>query len=192
MRTLAMSGLAVWVAIMAAGCTGRIFGEGAEAAFGPKGKYWQEKPLGAFAGDKPLAAYTHFKLGTVSNAYGRNVPESFFDEFTREFDKELARAKHLPKNPSGKTLVVNAAVLHYEKADLTDNIFGPHEEVVARVEMLDQSSGKVLGIGNAVGRTTKTVGLGVQNKAEGLAKGIVKWITDYYPKPAKEGREERE
>ena len=120
----------------------------------------------------------------------RNVPEIFFSEFHREFDKELARVKYLPKNPSGKTLVINVAVLHYEKADLVDNVFGPHEEVVARVELVDQAGGKVLANGNAVGRTTKTVGLGVQNKAEGLAKGIVKWITDYYPKPAKEGRGE--
>ena len=36
----------------------------------------------------------------------------------------------------------------------------------------------------------KTVGLGVDWKARGLAKGIIKWISDYYPKKEKDRDEE--
>lgn len=56
------------------------------------------------------------------------------------------------------------------------------EEVVARVHLVDKETGEVLAYGNAVGRTGKTVGLGPETKAEGLARGIISWAKAYYPK----------
>jgi hypothetical protein len=183
--------LALVIPMLSTGCVGRIVGEGAEKALGPKGDYWEEKPLAYSKADKVLTPYTHYVLGSVKNDYGRNVPPEFFGMFPVEFRKVLLKSK-LPINPNGKTLLINVSVIHYEIADTTDNILGPLEQVVARVQLVDKSTNQVLGYGNVIGRTGKTVGLGTDKKAEGLAKGIVKWIKAYSPKPPEEEEEERE
>jgi hypothetical protein len=191
-RNIACILLALAIPVICSGCLGRVVGEGAEKALGPKGDYWQEKRLAVSKEDKVLAPYTKFVLGKVKNEYGRNVPAEFFELFPDEFEKVLAKSK-LPDNKTGKTLVINVAVIHYEIADRTDNILGPLEQVVARVELVDKDTNKVLAYGNVIGRTGKTVGLGVDWKARGLAKGIIKWISDYYPMPEEdEGNEEEE
>lgn len=179
------------------GCMGRLVGEGAERALGPKGAYWEEKPLAESKDDKVLAPYQRFELGEVTNDFGRNVPPEFFELFQQEFVKQLHDSK-LPKGREGRTAVFNVHVIHYEKADTTDNVLGPLEQVVARVEIVDKDSGAVLATGNAVGRTGKTVGLGVDWKARGLAKALIRWASDYYPKASesdtkrKKGAKDRE
>jgi len=176
-----MAVAAAGLALAATGCMGRLIGEGAEAGLGPKGDYWEEKPAAASKETKALAAYQRFELGEVKNVYGRNVPAEFFEKFPVEFARELA-GSHLPRQAAGKTAVFRVHILHYEKADMADNVLGPLEQVVARVELLDKDSSQILAWGNAVGRTGKTVGLGVDSKAKGLAKALVKWAGDYYPK----------
>ncbi len=58
-----------------------------------------------------------------------------------------------------------------------------------RVVGYDKDSQKTLASGNAVGRTGKTVGLGVDWKARGLAKALVKWASDYRPRSKDEDAE---
>jgi hypothetical protein len=167
------------------GCMGRLIGEGAETALGPKGDYWEQKSVASRKDHKSLLKYQQFELGSVKNEIGRLLPPEFIGMFRKEFSDQLDKS-NLPNTGRGKTLLVDVSIVHYEKADMTDNVFGPLEQVVARVKLVDKDSGKVLAVGNAIGRTGKTVGMGVDNKAEGLAKGLVKWISDYYPKPEKE------
>jgi len=186
-RTLGYVLLSVTMTIICSGCLGRLVGEGAEKTLGPKGAYWEEKPLAVSKSQKVLAPYTKFVLGQVKNDFGSNVPPAFFDLFPAEFEIAIQKAK-LPDIETQKTLVVNVSVIHYETADMKDNVLGPLEQVVARVQLVDKSTNKVLARGNVIGRTGKSVGLGVDWKARGLAKGIVKWISDYYPK--REGEEE--
>lgn len=175
---------AIWIVALvgavlsAQGCVGRVIGEGAEKTLGPKGVYWEEIPFAASRNDKVLEPYTRFVLGGVGNGYGHNVPQEFFSLLIGEFDKACA-AGRLPDDPGGKTLGINVNVIHYEEADMTDNILGPLEQVVARVTFVDKDSGKVLAVGNAVGRTGSTLGRGPDWKARGLAKALVKWIKDY-------------
>ena len=175
--------------LLSQGCVGRVIGEGAEKTLGPKGDYWQEKPLAASKDSKVLGAYKRFELGTVKNDYGKNVPADFIPKFRAEFAKEMKDAK-LPEDASGKTLLINVSVIHYETADTTDNVLGPLEQVVAHVDLVDKDTQQVLASGNAIGRTGKTVGLGVEWKARGLAKALVKWISDYHPK-GKEAEEKK-
>ncbi len=73
-------------------------------------------------------------------------------------------------------------MLHYEDSSVVGKALGPLEFVVARVQFVDKDSGKVLATVNCVGRTTTRVNLGVARKAEGLAKAIVRWIDERYPK----------
>jgi len=190
-RNLSCLVLVGMIPLIFTGCMGRMIGEGAEKALGPKGDYWQEKSPAASKEDKVLAPYTKFVLGQVKNDFGKNVPAEFFTLFPEEFEKVLAKSK-LPETDAGKTLVINVTVIHYEIADKTDNILGPLEQVVARVELVDKDTNNVLAYGNVIGRTGKSVGLGVDWKARGLAKGIVKWISDYYPIPENDEEEEIE
>ncbi len=178
-------GLAMW----SPGCMGRLVGEGAEKALGPKGDYWEEQPLAASKKLKVLDGYGRFELGTVQNDFGRHLPPDFISKFKAEFAKQL-RESRLAQAPPGKTLVFNVALIHYEVADTTDNVLGPLEQVVARVTLADKDTQQVLATGNAIGRTGKTVGLGVDWKARGLAKALLKWASDYYPKGADEGDDE--
>jgi hypothetical protein len=175
--------------LLSQGCVGRVVGEGAEKALGPKGAYWQEKPLAASKDSKVLASYRRFELGTVKNDFGKNVPSDFIPKFRSEFAAELKEAR-LPSDSSGKTLLINVSVIHYETADTTDNVLGPLEQVVAHVDLVDKDSQQVLASGNAIGRTGKSVGMGVDWKARGLAKALVKWISDYSPK-SKEDEEKK-
>jgi hypothetical protein len=182
LATLHVFVLAV-AAIASQGCLGRLLGEGAEGTLGPKGAYFEEKPVAANKDTKPLSAYGQFELGEVSNVYGKNVPSEFMAEFPTQFAERL-KGSDLAKGAGEKTLVFNVQIIHYETADMEDNVFGPLEEVIARVELVDKESGTVIASGNAVGRTGKTVGLGTKTKAEGLAKALVKWAEDYHEKPS--------
>jgi hypothetical protein len=175
-------GLLVWslagFALLSGGCMGRLVGEGAEKALGPKGEYWETKRAAASKRTKVLASYRRIELGTVNNEIGANLPADFISKFKAEFAKQLRESK-LPKDASGKTLVINVDVIHYENADMGDSVLGPLEQVVARINMLDKESQQVLAAGNAIGRTGKTVGMGVDWKARGLAKALIKWVSDY-------------
>jgi len=176
------------LALASQGCMGRLVGEGAEKALGPKGVYWEETPLAAGKDMKVLELYRNFELGTAKNDFGRNVPPEFLGKFRAEFARQLQESK-LPKEPGGKTLVFNVYVIHYETADTADNILGPLEQVVAHVELVDKDSQKTLASGNAVGRTGKSVGLGVNWKARGLAKALIRWASDYCPRSKDEDAE---
>jgi hypothetical protein len=169
--------------VSSGGCM-RAIGEGAEKTLGPKGDYFEESPLAPSKTEKALAGYTELKLGKLTNEFPRNTPPEFARLFALEFEKQANEAG-LGGMTAGKTLLANVAIIHYEHADMADNILGPLEQVVARVELVDADSGAVLGAGNVIGRTGKSVGLGVDWKARGLAKGIIKWVKDYSPKKGK-------
>jgi hypothetical protein len=172
----------VILAGLSQGCVGRLIGEGVEAARGGQGDYGEIQPVAGAKNHSALSAYERFELGDVINECGRLMPGEFISRFKAQFAEQLADSD-LPRASSGKTLAFNVAIIHYEKAKAADNIFGPLEEVVARVDLVDAESGEVLATGNAVGRTGKSVGLGTKTKAEGLSEALIKWVEDYYPKP---------
>ena len=168
------------VGMCSLGCS-RAIGEAAELALGPKGIY---VPLLSPGGEGawPLAGYTRFELEPFTDDFGGRTPAELLRRLPEKFQEELAEAK-LPNQPGGKTLVIRGSVRHYESSNLVGMALGPIEEVIARVELLDKDSGKVIARANCVGRTTKAVGKGVSKKTEGLAKAIVSWIKTYYPPP---------
>jgi hypothetical protein len=179
--------LLVGAALASGGCLGRAIGEGAEKTLGPKGAYCEVQPVAGTKDHQSLAAYKNFELATVKNDAGKNVPPEFLQKFPAEFAKRLNESS-LPKDRSGKTLGFDVTIIHYETADPTDNVLGPLEQVVARVELVDKETHQVLAQGTAIGRTGKSVGLGPEWKAWGLSRALIKWAKDYYPK----GKEEKE
>jgi hypothetical protein len=175
----------VMVALLSQGCM-RAATEGMEAVRGGQGSYFQEKPLSATPKDHAaLAGYQRIEVGEVKNQAGAFMPSDFPALLTAKFSEHLAKS-HLPKAASGKTIRFNVTLIYYEKANMTDNVFGPMEEAVASVELVDKDSARVLATGAVVGRSTQSVGLGPAYKADGMARGLLKWASDYYPKPPKE------
>lgn len=169
-------------AVLSCGGCGRFFGEGLEAVRGAKGNYIALQPPGWDRLQAPLSEYSDFKLGAIEDSFGGLVPPELFQVLEGKFERELVEAK-LPTKPGGKTLLIRGKIYHYEKSGLFGNVFGPHEEVVARMELVDKKTGKVIAIANCIGRTNKSVNLGVDKKADGLVKAIVKWLASGYPKP---------
>lgn len=164
-----------------AGCMSRAFKEATE--FGGKGSYSEISPLPGGPGSTPLGAYTMFELEQLADDSGGHTPQEMFAALPDAFAEAISE-KGLP-HTSGKTLLVRGTVIYYESANLVGQAFGPLEEVVARVQLVDEATGRVLGEANVVGRTKTTRNQSPRQKAVGLARGIVKWIDENFPEQLK-------
>lgn len=184
--TLTLSLLTIAMILPAAGCTGRAISEGIGAVRGPEGVAVVIEPVSHFKPDNSLGEYTHFELGTITDEFGR-TPRAFFRLLPQDFTNALLNKKMLFYRSGGKTLLVRGKVIHYEDAThVTSQLFGPFEEVVARIELVDKDTGTVLGVADCVGRSTQTVNQGIEKKSAGLAKGIVDWIKQHQHQPGEE------
>jgi len=162
------------------GCISRLAKEGVGVVRGAKGIYASIAPDPALSGAKPLSRYRRFELGPISDDFGGKVPPRLLELLPTKFREHLAEAG-LPHQPDGKTLLIRGRIVHYEAEGMLGLTFGDFEEVIARVEFVDKASGKVIGEANCIGRSNESVNRGVETKADGLAKAIVKWIADRYP-----------
>ncbi len=156
------------------GC-GTAIGEGAALAMGASGS---PTPLQEVSTN--LGVYRRFELGAITDDMGGKVPRELFILLPGAFAKELEEEK-IPNSSSGKTLLIQGKILHYQSASSTAVATAGTEFVVARIELVDKDSGQVLGVANCAGWTSKRVTLGIPEKAQGLARAIVKWIDQHYP-----------
>lgn len=170
---------------MLTGCISTAAKETVGLFRGAKGVYVPIQPVSSDKLARPLGQYRHFELGAITDDFGGNVPPALVSHFRAAFPSALAKAK-LPDDPAGKTLIIRGRILHYEDASTLGMAIGPLEEVIARMELVDKDTGRVIGVANCVGRTTDRVNLGVAKKGEGLAKAVVSWLSARYPKPAEE------
>ena len=182
MRKAGLLAVALAAASVLPGCISRGIKEGIGVVRGGRGVYAPIQPLRATGGVKPLAAYTRFELGRIGDNFGGKAPKRLGELLPAKFREQLAKRK-LPNTSRGKTLVIRGEILHYEQEGMVGLAFGDFEEVIARLEMVDKSSGKVLGTANCIGRSKESINRGVDSKAEGLAKAIADWIAANYPKP---------
>jgi hypothetical protein len=160
------------------GCM-RAVSEAYTAYTGPKGIVSVIQPVRGSLGD-----YTSFEMATFDDRSAGQVPRQLPALLPRDFARSLAE-EGIP-NSGGRTLLVRGQIVYYEDSErVMDQVFGPFEEVVARVELVDKASGSVLGVANCVGRSNTSVNKGVPEKAEGLAKAIASWIARNYPKSMK-------
>ncbi|MHC4294695.1 MAG: hypothetical protein ACYSTL_03825 [Planctomycetota bacterium] len=171
--------LPVVLAVVASGCT-RAIKEGVGVARGAKGLYAPIQMVSAEKAVRPLGEYTRFELGEITDDFGGKVPPNLLMYLRSEFANQLAEKK-LPNYPAGKTLLIRGKILHYEDASMLGHALSPLEEVVARIELVDKGSERIIGVANCIGRTTESVNAGVAKKGEGLAKAIVSWIDERYP-----------
>lgn len=180
-----MKRLAVCLSLLAAlamttGCMGRMIKEGAGAALGAKGFAVVSKPVPGGEDAKSLGVYTYFvveQFGDASPPPG--VPAEVKTLLAQHVAERLIDKK-IPNQPGGKTLTIRGTYIYYEAANnTTDQLFGPFEEVIARVQLMDGNT--MVGEATCVGRTTESINKGTSKKSQGLAKAIVDWIDKNYP-----------
>jgi hypothetical protein len=165
--------------VFSGGCVSRIAKEGLGAATGAKGSFYESPSMG-HEGAKPLAGYQDFQVGRVEDAFKGRTPRQLLSSLPQEIRQNL-RKESLPTGKGGKTCVINVSVLYYEQAGAMGQVFGPLEEVIAEVQLVDKNDDRVVGNAICVGRSTTTANQGVEKKAQGLAKGVVNWIKSRYP-----------
>ena len=153
------------------GC-GRILGEGAGAVTGAKGAFVEYR-------DKPapdLRGYKNVEFAQFTTVFGGTTPIILkmvpTETLTRLKEAELPGG-------AGGTLLIRGKVIYFEKAGVTGKIFGPLEECITEIELVDKASGRVLGVANCIGRGKTITTQGADKKAMGVAKGIVKWIKSH-------------
>jgi len=180
--------LSLLVLVAGQGCVGRLIDEGIEKSMGPTAKVLPMDPQWPAKDHAYLENYKNFAIGTIKTEFPA-VPQEFMEYLPGRLAEQLA-SKDLPMDQNRNTLVIHITILAYQPVSSYHKALGPTEEVVARVELVDKGSGKLVGKAVCIGRTYQSVGLGTKWKAWGLCRAIVNdWINEYYPK---EGRKEAE
>ncbi|MDP7161933.1 MAG: hypothetical protein QF792_00380 [Phycisphaerae bacterium] len=175
MKRVVLLVLVVALVMSVCGCYGRVAKEAFGAATGGKGKFLPVGPAGPGAN---LARYLEIRLEPFDGAADVNVPGDLNGMLLTEFSRML-RANKISERLGGTgRLIIRGRYLHYEESGAGGQLFGPLEEVVARVEMVDGGTNAVLARANCVGRSTSTTTQGAGSKAQGLAKGIIKFIKE--------------
>ena len=163
------------VVCMSVGCISRGIKEGVGAVSGGKGRAQIVQTPAS------LAEYTNIEVGTFTNSFGGVTPGGFMGQIPGQVAKEIGNKK-LPLTGTGKTLTITGDIIYYETAPASGQIFGPLEEAIANVRLVDKASGKTFGTACCVGRSTSTTSQGTGTKAQGLGKAIAAWISEKYPK----------
>ena len=155
------------------GCT-RIIKEGAGLALGAKGAFRQiEKP------STSLKSYNGFIVGNIQDDFHGLMPKEFKATLPHHIKTQLTE-EGIPTRNNGKVLQIDIKLKYYEDASMVGQVFGPLEEVIAEVVLIDKGSNKQMAKAVCIGRSKESVNKGVNKKVEGLAKGIVKWIVNNY------------
>jgi len=179
-KAILWTAVVVWAGSMSVGCTSRIIKEAAGAGLGASGITQVVSPAPASLDD-----YGTIRIEPFTDETGLAAPSSLNDLLASKFKATLAK-KGIPTATTGaKTLTVRGQYIYYETASkATSQVFGPFEEVIARVQLLDGD--RVIGKAVCVGRSKTTTTQGIGRKAEGLAKAIIdKWIAASYTLPEK-------
>jgi len=144
-------------------------------AQGGKGEHF---PLGAHAA--PLTAYDSIEVQTFSVDYP--LTPSTLPEMLRPRLIQDLSAKSQPVGSAGsRVLVVRGRIIYYEDSTGTDHVWGPLEETVALVDLVDKSSGATVARAACVGRSNASVSVGIETKADGLSEAVANWISRYRP-----------
>jgi len=162
------------------GCMGRAIKEGFGAATGAKGISTVSKPFVGGARGGALGVFQRFVVEPFDDESPRPVPRQVNARLPGHVAVKLMDKK-IPNTASGRTLTIRGTFIYYEDSGgATSQVFGPFEEVIAKVRFYDGR--KLIGEAICIGRTTESVNMGPDKKAQGLAKAIVDLIDRYYPK----------
>ena len=182
-RHLLLAATVLGLVLLGQGCF-RAIGEGYAAVEGASGIVRVVQPVPA-AQSKPLGQYTQFEVQPFGDDTALGVPEEVNYLMPLNLQADLVKDNIPISDTSGKKLLIRGRYVYYEEAAKisVDQVFGPFEEVIARVQLVDGESGTVLGEAYCIGRSNNTSAMGAKDKAGGLAKAIAKWINEMYPNP---------
>jgi hypothetical protein len=179
MRTRLMLSVVVVCVIMSGGCASRIIKESYYGVTGSSGHYI------LIAGNEQQCKQLPFKyggveVGTISNDIGAVCPAQFLAELPGAIREQLQyvndsdKKDNIPffRGGADSKLMITGVVIHYDTGDLLDQIVGPMEEVVCRLEIRDGKTDVVLAEANFVGRAKSSVRKGPQELAVGVGKGV--------------------
>ncbi len=174
MKRITLLGL---VAILLTSVGGCITRAAKEAILSPKGF---SVPVPTKLAAAQRNSYSKVQIENFTNTGIATMPADMNQILQTTLAGQIATLK--PKKailtPSpARVLLVRGQYVYYEEAGgILDQAFGPFEEIIALVELVDQSSKKVVAKGYCVGRTGTTRLQGPKRKAEGLAKAIIDFI----------------
>ena len=132
---------------LTSGCVGRLIDEGIEKGLGPTAKVCSLEPRLPEKASNYLAAYKSFELVQPVRSEFPDTPGEFMSYFPARLQEQLA-SKGLPVGRGGKTLLIGVTILGYQPVSSYNKVLGPTEEVIARVELTDKDTGKVVAKGH--------------------------------------------
>jgi len=156
----------------AGGCVTRM---AKEAILWPTGFSVPTSPVAS-----PQSSYSKVQVEDFTNTGITTMPANMNQLVRTALAERIAKLdddKTILRPGAARTLLVRGQYLYYEESSgVLDQVFGPFEEIIALVELVDKSSGKIVARGYCVGRTNITKLQGPKKKAEGLAKAIIDLI----------------
>ena len=167
---------------LAGGCTSRIIKEGYYGATGSSGHYI------LLSGDKAECRKLPFshgtiQIGSIQNTIGdacpaqfvQILPDSISDEFLKK-EKENDEEKPFMRGPANKKVLITGTVIHYDEGKLLDQIVGPMEEAICRLQIRDTQTNTLYAEVNFVSRAKSSVRKGPKELADGIGKAIKKFL----------------
>lgn len=177
--TVAGAALLLLGAMSATGCTAAS--ETVAGIRGPGYDFKEVQPFATAREERPLSRYTRFQMVPFTDDMGGRVPREFFEYLPGMFETALAK-RGLAGLSGGKTLLVRGKVISYQTQGVGEMLLSPNEQAVARVELVDKASGKVLGVANCIGQGEHRVNTGNKNLARGTGRAIAAWIASRHPR----------
>lgn len=170
------------ICLSGGGCVSRAIKEGMGLASGAKGIPFEIQSVSS----QTLMQFDRYEVEPFTNDTGRSVPDQLVRSVPTYIRQQLADRMIPRPGAGGKTLTIRGRYIHYEfDNQITSQAFGPFEEAIARVQLVDNEV--VIGEAVCIGRSNSTTTMGIDDKARGLAKAVVKWIDESLPPPNDEG-----
>ncbi len=175
MRKMTVVALLAAAMLTSTGCVSRAIKEGIGTARGAKGF---SAPVTGTANIAPgglAGQYTTVVLEDFTEGPATQTPSILNGLVRGALSEQLAKTAlpQMEATAGNMALIIRGKYLYYEKSGVAGQLFGPFEEVIVRVHLIDAKTGKTITVANCIGRTTTSVNKGIEGKAEGLAKGIV-------------------
>lgn len=200
-RYLSIIGLFI-VSIAFTGCS-RAISEGVHGVMGSSGK------IVKIQGDDTRIGQITRDYGAVSvepfgNDVGQVVPQPFLEVVHTVIENKLQlrdrsameTVKFKKKEdlgpfftgPADKKLIIRGKVIQYDQGDLKDKAMSPMDEAICRVQFVDGTSGEMIAEANCTGRSKSVVRTGPNELADGVAKGIKKFLAPPKEKKSDESK----
>ena len=163
--------LAVCISL-STGCVSRGLKEGLYAVTGSSGHYilltGRESQC-----EQLTRRYGTVQVGSIANDIGPVCPSLFISELPPSIQAQLQyrndsdKEDNIPffRGPKDNKLLISGSVIHYDTGKLLDQIVGPMEEAICRLQIRDAKSNDLLAEANFVSRAKSSVRKGPEELA---------------------------